>query len=94
MNLFIKFSHAMEKKYKEPTIITPLEEKLKELRQTSELDLKKAEEKMISQLAPADKQEKLSELVKRNNLLFYQEIKQKRIAKIKSKLYHKIKNKV
>lgn len=73
---------------------TPLEEKLKELKQASELDLKKGEEKMMSVLTPKEQKEKLSELAKRKNLLFYQEIKQKRIAKIKSKLYHKIKNKV
>ena len=73
---------------------TPLEEKLKELKQGSELDLKKGEEKMMSVLTPTEQKEKLSELAKRKNLLFYQEIKQKRIAKIKSKLYHKIKNKV
>ena len=73
---------------------TPLEEKLKELKHGSELDLKKGEEKMMSVLTPTEQKEKLSELAKRKNLLFYQEIKQKRIAKIKSKLYHKIKNKV
>lgn len=35
-----------------------------------------------------------SEIIKHKNLLFYQELKQKRLSKIKSKLYHKLKNKV
>lgn len=32
-------------------------------------------------------------MLKERNLLFYSELKHKRVAKIKSKMYHRIKNK-
>ena len=67
-----------------------LENKIKELNIENEADLKKQEEKS-AQINPKTN---TNELIKHKNLLFYQELKQKRLSKIKSKLYHKLKNKV
>lgn len=36
----------------------------------------------------------VGEIIKHKNLLFYQELKKKRLSKIKSKVYHKLKKKV
>ncbi len=47
----------------------------------------------MSSQDPVVAKEKMSELMQRQNLLFFKELKNKRIAKIKSKLYHKIKKK-
>jgi len=56
----------------------------------NEADVKKEEEKIVKLNPKAD----ATELIKHKNLLFYQELKQKRLSRIKSKLYHKLKNKV
>lgn len=63
-----------------------LESKIKELNMENECDFKKQNEKETPKA--------MNELMKHKNLLFYQELKQKRLSKIKSKLYHKLKSKV
>ena len=60
----------------------------------NEKQIKEQESKLLKQLKPKEAKEKLREIQKNKNLMFYQELKNKRISRIKSKLYHKIKNKV
>ena len=62
---------------------------------TNEQNLKKRELELMEQMNSSElpNQEKLAEVLKKKNLLFYQDLKNKRISKIKSKLYHKIKKK-
>jgi U3 small nucleolar RNA-associated protein 14 len=69
---------------------TKIENKVKELNVENEGMFKKQEEKMKE----GNSQLNVSEIMKHKNLMFYQELKQKRLSKIKSKLYHKLKNKV
>jgi U3 small nucleolar RNA-associated protein 14 len=72
---------------------TRVEAKLKELNLLNEEDFLKEERDMLKKLNPDEAKRREAELTKHRNLMFYQELKQKRISKIKSKLYHKIKNK-
>ena len=59
----------------------------------SESDMKKKEmDALGSKLDSNQMQQRYSELSKLKSLLFKNEIKNRRVAKIKSKLYHKIKN--
>ena len=71
-----------------------IEQTLKEGGLLTSDDLRKKEEEILSKLNPKDARQKYNNLVKERNLAFYQEVKNKRISKIKSKLYHKIKKKV
>lgn len=64
-----------------------IEKKIKELNMENENDYLKQEEKI-------NKSQNINEVIKHKNLLFYQELKQKRLSKIKSKIYHKLKKKV
>jgi len=73
---------------------TKVEAKLKELNLLNEEDFLKEEREMLKKLNPDEAKRRETELTKHRNLMFYQELKHKRISKIKSKLYHKIKNKV
>ena len=71
-----------------------LESTLKDLNLLDEKDALTEEQKMLSSFPTNITRKKIKELSKNRNLMFYSELKQKRIAKIKSKLYHKIKKKV
>lgn len=71
-----------------------IEAKLKELNLFKEEDIVNEEKELLKKLNPDEAQKRQTELTKHRNLMFYQELKNKRISKIKSKLYHKIKNKV
>lgn len=71
-----------------------VEAKLKELNLLNEEDCLNEEKELLKKLNPDEAKKRQTELAKHRNLMFYQELKNKRIAKIKSKLYHKIKNKV
>ncbi len=73
---------------------TKVEEKLKELNLWNEEDFLQEEKDLLKKLNPDEAKRRETELAKNRNLMFYKELKQKRVAKIKSKLYHKIKNKV
>ena len=63
------------------------------MRIDSEQNVKDAE-KILIQGDLSDMKSKLKLLEKERSLNFYNELKSKRIKKIKSKLYHKIKNRV
>jgi len=71
-----------------------IESKAKELNLHSEEQVKESEKKLTEHLTPKELKEKLKKLGQERNISFYQELKYKRVKKIKSKLYHKIKNKV
>ena len=70
-----------------------VEAKLQELNLFKEEDILEQEKEMLRKLNPDEAKRKLAEIVRNRNQMFYNELKQKRIAKIKSKLYHKIKKK-
>ena len=57
----------------------------------SEKQIKAKEIELLQKVDPQEAKKRLNELYKQKMLMFQQEIKNKRIAKIKSKLYHKIK---
>jgi len=70
-----------------------VEAKLKELNLFKEEDILNEEKEMLKKLNPDEAKRREKDLAKNRNLMFYQELKNKRVSKIKSKLYHKIKNK-
>lgn len=49
--------------------------------------------KLLNKLDEKQQKQKLNEIIRQKNLMFYQEQKFKQLAKIKSKLYHRIKKK-
>lgn len=49
--------------------------------------------KLLNKLDERQQKQKLNEIIRQKNLMFYQEQKFKQLAKIKSKLYHRIKKK-
>eukprot|EP00826_Nyctotherus_ovalis_P042605 TRINITY_DN439_c0_g1_i3.p1 TRINITY_DN439_c0_g1~~TRINITY_DN439_c0_g1_i3.p1 ORF type:complete len:608 (+),score=217.54 TRINITY_DN439_c0_g1_i3:127-1950(+) len=59
----------------------------------TEEKIKESEQEIISKLSPEEIKERTARLARINRLKMYEEIKNKRAAKIKSKLYHKIKRK-
>uniref|UniRef100_A0A7S3JEF0 Uncharacterized protein n=1 Tax=Euplotes harpa TaxID=151035 RepID=A0A7S3JEF0_9SPIT len=59
----------------------------------TEKDIMEKEKKELLQLDPEEMMQRLKQMSKLKFLLFNQEIKSKRLARIKSKLYHKIKRK-
>ena len=71
-----------------------MEQKLKELNMLDENEFLKAEKEQLKQIDSKEAHKRQKELAKERSLMFYQELKNKRVARIKSKLYHKIKNKV
>jgi U3 small nucleolar RNA-associated protein 14 len=70
-----------------------IEAKLKELNLYKEEDIREKEREALAKLNPDEASKKQKELTKSRNLMFYQELKNKRVSKIKSRLYHKIKKK-
>jgi len=71
-----------------------VEAKLKELNLFKEEDILNEEKEMLKKLNPDEAKRREKDLASHRNLMFYQELKNKRVSKIKSKLFHKIKNKV
>ena len=59
----------------------------------SEADVKKQEMEMAGGIDADELASRYGEISKLKSLLFRQEMKKKRVAKIKSKLYHKLKRK-
>lgn len=70
-----------------------IQQKLKESGLQSEKDLQKSEFEQLKGVDSAQLEARYSQLQKMKSLLFRQEHKNKRIKKIKSKLYHKLKKK-
>lgn len=70
-----------------------VENKLKELNLFQENDILNEEKEMLKKLNPDEAKRRQSELAKFKNLMFYKELKNKRVSKIKSRLFHKIKKK-
>lgn len=56
-------------------------------------DIMEKEKQSLLELDPEEMKQRIRQMSKLKNLLFRQELKNKRLAKIKSKLYHKIKRK-
>jgi len=52
-----------------------------------------SEQKILKNLNPKKAKERMNKLIRRKNLQFYQEIKNKHLKKIKSKLYRRKKRK-
>ena len=71
-----------------------LNAKLKELNMSNEDEIKRAELESLKALNPDEAKKRHNEILKQRNLMFYKELRNKRLSKIKSKLYHKIKKKV
>lgn len=70
-----------------------IQQHLKETGMSSEKALRKAEMDSLKGVDAEELERRFSTLSKAKQLLFRQEIKNKRIKKIKSKLYHKLKKK-
>jgi U3 small nucleolar RNA-associated protein 14 len=70
-----------------------IENKLKELDLLNEEDVLAHEKEALMKLNPDEAARKMKDLATNRSLMFYNELKQKRISKIKSRLYHKIKKK-
>lgn len=68
-----------------------MEGQLKQMELQSQQTVMKTEENALEKLTKEEAQERLKEARKQRTLVFNEEIKRRRIAKIKSKLYHKIK---
>lgn len=68
-----------------------IEERLSEMNLKSEKQIKAKEIELLEKIDPKEAKRRLNEMHKQKVLMFQQEIKNKRISKIKSKLYHKIK---
>lgn len=66
---------------------------LKENNMDTEKSIHQAEELGLNKLSPEEVIQRRGELAKLRSLLFYSERKAQRAAKIKSKLYHRIKKK-
>lgn len=59
----------------------------------TEEQIKEKEQKVLNTMSSTEIKERVAQLAKMKRLMLSEEIKNKRIAKIKSKLYHKIKRK-
>ena len=59
----------------------------------SEAQIQAGEKERLSKMTEEEAEERMQALSQMKHLLFRQELKSKRISKIKSKLYHKIKKK-
>ena len=94
-SFIISFRNANLPESKIKTLLeVKVESKLKELNMFDEEDATKQDSQLLKTLPTKEAKLKLKQLANNRNLMFYQELKQKRISKIKSKLYHKIKKKV
>ncbi|EAR84778.1 Utp14p (macronuclear) [Tetrahymena thermophila SB210] len=74
-------------------IAMSIEQKLQQLNLKTEKQIKAKEIELLEKLDPQEAKRRINEMNKQKMLLFQQEIKNKRVAKIKSKLYHRIKKK-
>ena len=68
-----------------------IEGQLQQLELTNQKAVIKKEEEVLSKLTKEEAKERLKEARKQRTIQFNEEIKRRRISKIKSKLYHKIK---
>lgn len=68
-----------------------IEGELRRLQVASEKQLVAKEEQTLNTLPPEQAKQRMREMRRQRSLVFYEEMKRKRISKIKSKLYHRIK---
>lgn len=68
-----------------------IESELQNLKVGSEKQLTEQEQKTLASMPPEEAKDRLREMRKERSHIFYEEMKRKRISKIKSKLYHRIK---
>ncbi|KAL4509994.1 hypothetical protein ABPG72_010187 [Tetrahymena utriculariae] len=78
---------------KKNKIAMSIEQKLQQFNLKTEKQIKAKEIELLEKLDPQEAKKRINEMNKQKMLLFQQEIKNKRVAKIKSKLYHRIKKK-
>ncbi|KAL4466815.1 hypothetical protein ABPG74_010412 [Tetrahymena malaccensis] len=78
---------------KKNKIALSIEQKLQQFNLKTEKQIKAKEIELLEKLDPQEAKKRINEMNKQKMLLFQQEIKNKRVAKIKSKLYHRIKKK-
>ena len=84
-----------DEKFQKNAILSKIEQKANELNLNTEDQVVQHEQQtLLEHLNPKEIKEKAKLLEQERNVSFYQELKHKRVKKIKSKLYHKIKNKV
>lgn len=70
-----------------------VEKKLKELKMDTEGNVLEKEREALNKVEPKESERRVHQLRKQREIMFQEELKHKRLKKIKSKVYRKIRNK-